>query len=124
VKVRHRPGQQSATGPVDFESALRRTGGRRALLRRLIEQFVRETPEELETLTRLADVSDWKQVRILAHRIHGSALVVGCSLVAMRAKEIEMAAENGNAKVCAHNREKIKRAFFRSIKIIENFERQ
>lgn len=77
------------------EAALENLGGDTGLYDRLAAVFVRDTPADLERLRVALETGDLEKIVLLAHTLKGNAGVVGASQAQARARDMEMAARQG-----------------------------
>lgn len=77
--------------------ALENLGGDVGLYDRLAAVFARDTPGDREKLRRAMEAGDGPGVVLLAHALKGNAGVIGASLAAARARDLELAAREGRA---------------------------
>jgi signal transduction histidine kinase/DNA-binding NarL/FixJ family response regulator/PAS domain-containing protein len=75
--------------PYDRESALEMLGGKRALLARMDEIFLRDVPGELKELADRFGERDWDDAKRLAHSIKSSARTVGAQRLGAIAEQME-----------------------------------
>ncbi len=75
--------------PFDRKTALDMLGGRKDLLTRMDEIFIRDVPGELEELQGYVNNRDWKNSKRMAHSIKGSARTVGAQRAGSIAEQME-----------------------------------
>lgn len=64
-------------------------GGRKDLLTRMDEIFLRDVPTELEELSTYINNKDWENAKRLAHSIKGSSRTVGAQRAGSQAEQLE-----------------------------------
>ncbi|MGL1861187.1 MAG: response regulator [Pseudodesulfovibrio sp.] len=75
--------------PYNRETALEMLSGRKDLLARMDEIFMRDVPAELEELQGYVANRDWQSAKRLAHSIKGSARTVGAQRAGAVAEQLE-----------------------------------
>ena len=93
------PAEAPALIHFDGASALRHVSGNRALLTRLLDEFVAERGDEAARIQAAIAGKDWPVATRLAHNLKGAALTLGASAVARAAAELESVASAGGAEV-------------------------
>jgi len=73
----------------DRKTALDMLGGRKDLLTRMDEIFLRDVPSELEELSTYISNKDWENAKRLAHSIKGSSRTVGAQRAGSQAEQLE-----------------------------------
>ncbi len=73
----------------DRKTALDMLGGRKDLLTRMDEIFLRDVPSELEELSTYINNKDWENAKRLAHSIKGSSRTVGAQRAGSQAEQLE-----------------------------------
>ena len=73
----------------DRENALDMLGGRKDLLTRMDEIFLRDVPEDLEGLQAAVSNKNWNEANRLAHSIKGSARTIGAKRAGALAEQME-----------------------------------
>ncbi|MCG7969067.1 MAG: response regulator [Candidatus Thiodiazotropha taylori] len=90
--------QQLAAEPVmsfnelpvrDTDKLLAITGGDQQLADEMFKQLCLELPQQLLTIKKLIDESDWNNLKELAHKIHGSTSSCGVPALDYKVKEFE-----------------------------------
>ncbi|MBG0790380.1 MAG: response regulator [Desulfovibrionaceae bacterium] len=84
-------GASPAHGAAEFdrEAALDMLDGRRPLLKRMDEIFIRDAPEDLKRLIQALAKPDWEEARRMAHSIKGAARTVGALRAGAIAEQME-----------------------------------
>ncbi|MCP4127086.1 MAG: response regulator [Gammaproteobacteria bacterium] len=75
----------------DGESAMRIAGGDAALAQKLFENFCLDLPQQTERIHRYAELRDWDNLRVTAHRLHGSTTLCAVASLDQVVKQIEIA---------------------------------
>ena len=83
------PGRSGEATVFDRQSALDMLGGRKELLHRMDEMFLRDVPEDLSRLTEFLDTQEWEEARRMAHSIKGAARTVGALRTGAVAEQLE-----------------------------------
>ncbi|MDM8540949.1 response regulator [Desulfococcaceae bacterium HSG9] len=80
---------------LDIATALKRLGGNRKLLKKLLINFADDYSETTDTLRKALDSGDIEYIRRTAHTIKGVAGNIGADELAEAARELEAASANG-----------------------------
>jgi len=83
------PAQAGGNTIFDRLSALDMLGGRKRLLHRMDEIFLRDAPQDLKQLAESLARRDWEEARRLAHAIKGAARTVGALRAGAIAEQLE-----------------------------------
>ncbi|MCG8097779.1 MAG: response regulator, partial [Candidatus Thiodiazotropha taylori] len=73
----------------DMDKLLAITGGDQQLADEMFKQLCLELPQQLLTIKKLIDESDWSNLKELAHKIHGSTSSCGVPALDYKVKEFE-----------------------------------
>ncbi|RLW71714.1 MAG: hypothetical protein B6D71_00705 [gamma proteobacterium symbiont of Stewartia floridana] len=73
----------------DMDKLLAITGGDQQLADEMFKQLCLELPQQLLTIKKLIDESDWNNLKELAHKIHGSTSSCGVPALDYKVKEFE-----------------------------------
>jgi two-component system sensor histidine kinase/response regulator len=95
------PAEASTLPHFDCVTALRNVNGNRALLTRLLAEFVHEHGDDAAKIQAAVDRKDWSTARRLAHTLKGVALTLGASAVARPAAELESRASPAGTEAAA-----------------------
>jgi HPt (histidine-containing phosphotransfer) domain-containing protein len=84
----------TATAPVQeglsFDVVYRMFSGNKSSVKKLLKELVKQLPQKLEELHRLADEKKWNNFYILAHQVKFNLSVAGLPDASQIAKELEM----------------------------------
>jgi len=94
------PPRSAPSRALDFDAALARVDGDRALFEELCRLFVEGCPRNLMALRVALDARDLGAVRQLAHTIKGAAARVGSFCLSRTAHELETQADAGDLESC------------------------
>lgn len=83
----------------DEADALKRLGGKKELLQKIMQSFVNESPNLIEALKAAITSSDLASIQLHSHSIKGSAGNVSAQQLKALAKMMEFAAKNGDKSV-------------------------
>jgi signal transduction histidine kinase/CheY-like chemotaxis protein len=86
----------AAVPALDFKSALERVGGDKALFKRMIATFLRDTPKRLAALAAALRRKDASGAASLAHALKGSVSIFGAGAARLRAQELQEAGRSGD----------------------------
>ncbi len=81
---------------LDFEQALDRVGGRKALLVKIINTFVHEIPGQIAHLQQALRANDMEEAERKAHGMNGSASLIGADRFRGKALQIELCLKSGS----------------------------
>jgi CheY-like chemotaxis protein len=79
----------------DLDAALKRTRGKRALLKQLADLFLQDLPVVLAELQGAVAAGDARAVERSAHRLRGAAFTVSAAPLAEAANSLELMGRNG-----------------------------
>ncbi|MCH7944892.1 MAG: PAS domain S-box protein, partial [Armatimonadetes bacterium] len=93
-----RPGSSDdgTSPPFEMDTVLKRWGGDREFVQKLIDKFVANAPSELEQLTKLVADGDVGETTRLAHGLKGAAAYCGAELFRKSAARLEEIGRAGN----------------------------
>ncbi|MBL9129278.1 MAG: response regulator, partial [Verrucomicrobiales bacterium] len=95
VRVQDAAEARTAAEGIDVPSLLRRCMGKPDLARRLVRKFMAQAASDLQELQVSLDARDAERVRMVAHRLKGSAANVSAERVRESAGRIESRARDG-----------------------------
>ena len=87
--------------PINADWLARMRGTRPDFLKTLFEVFLADEPQRLAALGEAVAKADLEQVRYLAHSIKGAAATLGMERLRDAAREMELAAKDGQAEALA-----------------------
>lgn len=79
--------------PIDFNDALRRFAGNRAVLVRVLEQFRSNVDSEVASVEKALKRNDWKSIHAISHKIKGGSATVSAMPLSQTARQIEVLAK-------------------------------
>ena len=80
----------------DLEEALRTTGGREELAKRMFRQFMNELPDQVAQLKTHLENREWHAITEVAHKLHGSCAVCGVPALKAAVARLEKIAKAGD----------------------------
>lgn len=107
------PGPGSAAEPMDFARALEEFEGNREFLMGLLEKFLANVRNQLETLHEALDRADAELLRREAHAIKGGAANLAAAELSSAAAELEKTAKSGALGEAGGGLEKLAQAYRR-----------
>lgn len=89
------------SAPVDVNFLLEQVGGNADIAKMVIDEFVKQTPLDVENMAKLLNSGDLEAVGKVAHSLKGSSGTCGAAHLRECAAELEMACREGNASKAA-----------------------
>jgi len=109
---------------LDMAAALERVDGDRELFEELARLFADESPENMARIRQGMKTGDARAIEMLAHKIKGAALSLGCPMVSEAASDLESHARTGELGNAAPLVENLKRQLDLLLPALESFCRQ
>jgi two-component system, sensor histidine kinase and response regulator len=88
----------AASIELDVPGALRRVGGDRELLMRIIDFIIEDSPEFVRKIETSLESGEYEEIERAAHSLKGLVSNLHCTAVQDKALEIERLAHNGDQK--------------------------
>lgn len=75
----------------------------------VLQEYCEQALEYLEKLPQYVQEQNWKEYRVILHAIKGTSLTIGAEKFSGKAKELELAAAEGDSEfICAHTEQFLK----------------
>ncbi|REJ81310.1 MAG: PAS domain S-box protein [Bacteroidetes bacterium] len=87
----------------------------------VLKMYVKQAREVIEAMINACREGKWKDMSDLAHKLKGSSLNVGASLVAETCKDIEIKGKNNQAMNCSETESKLKKEFEETVKALSGY---
>lgn len=92
-----------------------------AVIREIVTMFLQETPPAIQTIERAYRGGDLSTVRQVAHRLKSNAGTVGAEALALLCREIERAADEGDADSLAERVPKLEGVYAKTAETLEAY---
>ncbi|WP_027181350.1 Hpt domain-containing protein [Oleidesulfovibrio alaskensis] len=96
---------------LDTESTLQRLGGDASLLQILYAAYLEDTPQKLLALAAAVSTGNFKEAGHVAHTLKGSSATVGAAAMSDKAREMELACQQGNLREAESARHALEQLF-------------
>lgn len=84
--------------PLDYASALERTGGDESFLKELLSLFLEDFPEKFRQLQKAIEDKNFDQIKKLGHTIKGSSANLSLTFLQEASLKMEMAGRENDIK--------------------------
>ena len=112
VEEVHAHVEQNIEVPVlDIDQAMRVTGGKQSMLKRIATVFLQHMPNRMEELMEAVQHGDAAEMARLAHSIHGASASLGGKRLCEAARQLEEHARKGNCDGAVERAEVVTREF-------------
>ena len=108
--------------PIDFDSALERTGGDKDFLYELIDMYMEDFIPKYDVLTKALKEEDFTAIQETGHYLKGSAANLSLSFLKDSALQMELAGEDKDIKKAKQTLTELKKEFDRLKTYISNMD--